>query len=376
MEAVSVLSKVKLETRKLQDLVNRAVKGSTMVDIIPLSCLMELTVKDKKLTIRTTDNINYISVSTDVEDSGQFSMVVQSKLFTQIVGKLTTATTELWCEGNKVKIKANGSYTMALSTDADGSLITFPEPKADVTGSSNQITMDEVRSILSYNKSCKADMKEVPAYYNYYMDEKGVLTTDTFKGCLNPIKVVDTPVSLSPTVVDLIPSVCDTNGVTVAQTEDSVVFTSSIGTLVGRKCLPADVEAFPADGLRQAFEQDTNKVVLNKTQLYQALDRMCLFVDALESHKVTTTFTTKDVVLYSDYTDSTEHVPYVKDAATPEYTFEEVTLLLDAGQFKAEVSACDKESINIGFNEGGIQIANNGVTMALAVVDEMDVEVA
>ena len=331
---------------------------------------MEVTIKDSKLSIRATDNINYITVSADVKETSEFSMVVQSKQFQQIVAKLTTAETEISIEDNKVRIKANGTYTLALSTDADGSLITFPQPNVETTGTSHQITLAEINSILSYNKACKADMKEVPAYFNYYMDADGVLTTNTFKGCFNPVKVVDTPVSLAPNVVELISSVADDSGVCVSQTEDSVIFTSSIGTLVGRKCLPADVEAFPADGLKQALSaQQEHKVVLNRTQLYQALDRMCLFVDSLESNKLTVTFTSKDVVLYSDYTDSEEHVNYVTDDKTS-HDFVDTVLTFDSTDLKSEVSACDKESITIGFNESGIQIINNGITMALTVLED------
>ena len=52
----AILTKSKVPTSILKELVKRAIKGSTMIDVIPLTCLMGISVKENKLTIRTTDN--------------------------------------------------------------------------------------------------------------------------------------------------------------------------------------------------------------------------------------------------------------------------------------------------------------------------------
>lgn len=373
MEAV--LTRTKLKTVTLQDLVSRAVKGSTMVDIIPLSCLMQITVKDKKLTIKSTDNINFVTVYADVEDTSDFSMVVQSKQFAQIVSKLTTEYTEISVEGSKVQIKANGTYSMSLSVDADGTVIEFPEPTFESTGSSLQITNEEIKSILSYNKSCKADMKEIPAYFNYYMDKDGVLTTNTYKGCYNPVKVFETPVALTPNVVELIAAVADDSGVTVSQTEDLVMFTSTVGTLVAKKCLPADLEAFPGEALKKVITSPLGSVVtLNRTMFISALERMCLFTDPLESNKLVLTFTPENLKLYSAYTDSTEYISYARSAEEAPYSFESISLDLDGDYLKSQISACDKESIKVAFADKGIQIHIGSIIMMLAILQDADVQ--
>ena len=85
----TVLTKVTVATPVLQDLVARAVKGSTMVDVIPLSCLMQVKIKDNKLFVRTTDNINYLTTFANVT-APDFEIVVPSKLFSQTISKLST----------------------------------------------------------------------------------------------------------------------------------------------------------------------------------------------------------------------------------------------------------------------------------------------
>ena len=223
----AVLTSVKVSTATLQDLVSRAVKGSTMVDVIPLSCLMQVKIENKTLIVKTTDNINFLTLTAPDVDAPDFEMVVQSKLFSQLVSKLSTKDTTFEIQGNQVVIKANGTYNIPLSTDSDGSKINFPSPEFTPNGTSYQLTNDEVRSILTLNKSCKAEMKEMPSIYNYYMDDTCVLTTNMFKGCKSNIKAFSTPVCLPPTLVDLIPVVSDESGVNVSQNETSVQFTSS-----------------------------------------------------------------------------------------------------------------------------------------------------
>ena len=212
----AVLTKVSVPTTLLQDLVNRAAKGSTMQDIIPLSCLMQVKIKDKKLSVRTTDNTNFVTAtSQSTVEADDFEIVVETKLFQALISKLSKENTTLSVEGNSVTITADGTYNIPLSVDADGSRISFPEPTFTPVGGSKVVTPEEVRSILSLNKACKADAKEIPAIYNYYFDGSQVLTTNVFKGCKNSISVFDTAVCLPPNVVDLLSVVTDSTGVTV-----------------------------------------------------------------------------------------------------------------------------------------------------------------
>ena len=352
MEAT--LSKVTLSTVVLKDLVTRSFKGSTMIDLIPLSCLMEIKVKDKKLTVRTTDNSNFITTWADV-DAEDFSMVVQSKLFMQTISKITTETVTISVEENKVTIQGNGKYNMALSTDADGSTINIPEVQFTPVGGSKRISGEDVRSILSYNKSCKAVSKEIPATYNYYMDDKVIYTTNVFKACRNPISMFESPVCLTPTLVDLIPSVCDADGVIVSQSEDMVKFESSVGVLYGKKCVPEDLEAFPSTGLNNVFAATTqNSIKLCREELLSLLDRMNLYVSTLESNKVLVTFESDKVVFVSPSTDSRESISYMKGSVL---AGEAISMPLDALSLKEMVTACDREELNISVNsETGLRI--------------------
>ena len=67
--------KVTVPTVTLRDLVSRAAKGSTNVDLIPMSGLMQVKAEGGKLYVTTTDNINYLTTYADVT-CDNFEMVL------------------------------------------------------------------------------------------------------------------------------------------------------------------------------------------------------------------------------------------------------------------------------------------------------------
>lgn len=370
MEAT--LTKVTLPTAVLQDLVARAAKGSTNVDIIPLSCLMQLKIENNVLSVKTTNNVNFVTVKANVE-APDFEIVVQTKLFAALVAKLASASASIIVDGNKITVEAGGKYNIPLALDTDGSKIEFPSPVYEPVGGSKTLTNEEIRSILSISKACKAEMKEIPSIYNYYFDNNNVITTNVFKGCINPISAFETPVVLSPELVDLITVVqSDDEPVTVSQNEDSVQFITSKGEVYGKKCTPADLESFPADQLIEASAtQITNVVKLNRTTLASAVDRLCLFTDQLESNRLEVTFTPNGVNLYSASTDSNEVVTYVP-GSNP--VTADVTLQIDAKMLAQELAAAGAEELTVKFDSNAGIIFNVGKTIVLLSVLEDVVE--
>lgn len=365
---METLTKVSIPTELLQDLVSRAVKGSSMIDKIPLTCLMAIKVSNKKLTISTTDNTNQLVLSADL-DMPDFEAVVSSGFFASLVSKLSTNLTSLSVEDNKLIIEANGKYTKALPTDSDGSTIKFIEP-TQVNGiAKHHITNDMIDSILTLNKSCKADIKEMPSIYNYYMDSERVLTTDFYKACDNPVVLFDEPTCINPALMELIPSVADEKGVSIIVDGDNIVFESSKGKLYGRKCVKEEVDQFPVEGLLTSFKETSPYTCLvNRSLLINAIERICLFVDVYHSNKMTITFNNKELKLYTDSTDSAESLKYLSEISGEDI---EVSVDVDALFLKNQLNACNKEDITIKFGlPTGIQLQCNKTNLLLSVLGE------
>ena len=369
--------KLVISTEILKDLVSKAVKGCSMVEAIPLTCYMELLVtqeNDKKmLKITTTDFVNYLTMSAELTEAEELHAVVDAKLFASLVSKLTTATTAISVQDGKVVVTANGTYNFPIKTDNDGSWIRFPEQKAESLIEQSRLSNLQIKSILTLSKSCKADMKEVPTLYNYYMDNERVLTTDFYKVCSNPVKVFNDATCLAPEFVELLPVVADDNGVTIQCNDTEVVVYSLKGKLHGKKCLPEEVTAYPVNDLVQTIQEKLNYACkINRTLLINALDRICLFTGAFQSNQVTVTFTKSNVAIKSGANEGQEVIHYL----APIDTQEEINFScdIDGSFFKNQLASCTREDLTLNFgSDSGIQIVCDNVVLILSTLgDEED----
>lgn len=363
-----VQQKVTIKTTLLQELIGKAVKACSMVDAFIITGLLQITVKDNMITVQSTDNVNTLYLKRkDVE--GELNIVVDAKLFSSLISKLTTPITEISVDNGRVVVKANGKYDFELVTEQDGSSISLPSVSFDHDVSTNHITNEQLRSIITINKSCKADMKEMPSLFNYYMDSERVLTTDFFKVCSNPIRVFNTPVCLPPELVDLIPLVTDDNGVDIQRNNNIVAFSSTNGVLYGKTSVEEDLDNYPvSDLLETVNESFSYNCIINRTLLVNALERLCLFTDGFDSNAVNMKFEADKVTLTTNKVGTHESIKFLQPS-TIQGDFE---VVIDATGLKQQLLSLPKEDITIGFgSESGIQIVcDNILQISGALGDE------
>ena len=360
-----------MQTQILQDLVARAFKACTLQPLLPTTTYMQVKVAGDKLYVRSTDNVNSLTLSVETNQP-DFEMVVDAKVFAAIIAKITTSEISLIVEDMKVTIEGNGKYNMAYSTDVDGSKVVFPEPVADLSGVSVTVSGQELKSIIELNKPCKADSKEVPCMFNYYAFSDGVITTNEFKACFNPVKLTNSPISIPANVMDLAMEVISGKGeVNIYQTEKSIIFKSDDAVLIAEKASQADVDKFPAENLLEVFAMNAElSTKLNRTTFLQTVERIALFTEAYEQDKLTIIFNQKSVELQSAGTGSTEIVDYIADNENILPADTNVKVFVDAKYLKTIISACNEEQIIVKFGTvDGVQIHCGNVKIILGALD-------
>lgn len=358
---------LKINTDVLQELVSKAVKACSFIEMLPLTSLMRLQCKDNKLTLITTDDVNILKLQKEGIE-GELDTVVNAKLFASLISKLTTPLTELSIEGNNLVVKANGKYDIPQIVEQDGTKVAFPEFTFDYNVNKNHISLLDLKLILSLNKACKAEMKEMPALINYYADSERVLTTDFYRSCNNPVKLFDTPVCVPPGLMELAALITNDNGVDIQANEDCVLFSSSEGVLYGRKSVREDLEAYPVNELLNCFnELYDNSCIINKSLLSNALDRICLFTEGFDSNAIDLSFEADSVTLSTKRSSSHEIIKYLQPIQ-----FEGMkNILLDGLFLKNMLNACPKEEIVIKFGESdGIQLVCDKVVQTLSTLEE------
>ena len=374
----TVLTKVEIPVVYLQDVVARASKGSTFIDVIPLSGYMEIKIKDGVLSARTTNNSYYLTTICKTKlNQPDFEAVVDTKLFSALVSKLKGDSVSLSVEDNNVKVQTKtGKYNIAYQVDlSTNTKVKFPEVSFEPNGATTHITCAEVRSILGLNKACKSNMKDIPALFNYYMDTEKVLTSNDSKACYNPIKVVDRPSALTPEVFELVPNVMDDDadisksyGVDISENDDSIMFFSETGTLIGKKASVADLQAFPSEEFTSIFNSPMElSVTINRSTFLQVIDPMGLFTDPYEQNRIKLTFTQSGVTLYNEKTDSEEKMEFIPPLSQD---IQPVVIEVNAMELKEELTASTAEQIKLSFDEGKLKLSlDNNLELLLSAVE-------
>ena len=343
--------KTTIATTVLQDLVSKAVKASSFVVQIAITNLMQIKVENKKVYISTSDNNNLLEVFADSQ-SDDFKVVVDSKLFSQIVSKLSKENTTLTVSDKKLIIEADGKYNIPIQSDSDGSTINFPTTKIIENQPVNHVSVESLKSILTLSKICKSEMKENPAIYNYYADSEKILTYDFIKACYNPIKVSDKSICIPSEFMSLLPYVCDDNGVDITMDSDTILAYSSIGKLSGKLGSSVDLEMFPTDDIMDSIQKTLSHTCkLSNTLLSSALDRLNLFVDKI-NNGLTFTFTGTEVILKPLNSDCEEKIAYLQPLTE---SVEPVNIILNSVVLKSLLAVCNPETLTIKF-ENNISI--------------------
>ena len=368
-----VKEQLKVATPAFQEMVSRAQKCSGMIDSIPATMLMEIKLQDNTLSITTTDGPNWLVVKQDNVQGNNFSIVVNSQLFSQLISRLTSSEIELTVEESSLVVKSNGIYKLELPLDAGEVVKNLPLPfPFDFETPKVHITSEQVKSICTISKASKAQTREFPALFSYYCNDTMVVTSDSYKCCFNPIKLFESPVCLPDKLVDYLPLAGDDSGLDVYQNDTIVAFCSSKGTLYGAKSTKEDLQDYPIDILisskdNQAF---TYSAMINRTLLVNALERMSLFTQLYDRNCVMLTFTKDALTLSCKQTSSNESIKYLQPLSDDvTYTCSvDVTMLMD------QLKVGNREDVQIKFEcspqAESIQVNCNETTQLLGLLLE------
>lgn len=355
---------LKVKTKTLQEMTQKAMKGASNSKILPLTSMLAIELKSNVLTLTTTDFSNYLEIKQDKVEGEDFYVVVQADIFSKLIGKLTTEEVSLTVEGNVLTVKANGTYKLELPVDEDGSLVQFPEYKKNLDATTTFIKLATLKSILTTNKASVAQDLTVPALTGYYIDENGVLTSDSFVACHNKVTGLKNPFMLPCQVVELF-NVLDQEDVSVTVGETDVVFNTNNATINGKLLMEKD--NFPVDAinnyLRTSFD---SKCKLPKDALLSILDRLSLFVGTYDKNEVYLTFTTDGIIVESKQGTGKELIKYQEST-----NFTPFTCCMDIEILKSQIQAQQTEVIDLYYgNDTAVKLASGAIIQIVSLSED------
>jgi len=354
-----------IKTVVLQELVNRAVKGASQNKLITLTTLMAIQLKDKKLTLITTDASNTLYVMQDGVEGDDFYCVLQVEQFSKLVSRLTCENTTLELDDNILLVKGNGTYKIELPLDENGDAIQYPDPVAEmgISGDRKEIGLSVVKTILNTNKAALAVTMEQPEYTGYWVGDK-VVATDTEKICGLNTKFFDTPALISAETMDLL-GVMTEEKIEVYEQEDILEFVTKDCIVFGHKM--EGLEDYAIDAITGLLEEEfQSKCKISKNDLLALLDRIALFVGTYDNKAITLTFTEKGIDVSSKQSNGVETITYMESKGFKPYTCQ---IAIDVLIQQVKANSADSIELQYG-NEQSIKIVDGNVTQVIALLED------
>ena len=353
---------LKINTAKLQEMVSRSIKGAGNNRLIPLTSLVGIALSGGKLTLTTTDGTNYLYVSEDGVNGEDFSITVPVDTFSKLVARMTCENITLTVKENCLLVSGNGKYSIELPLDADGGLIDYPNPVADIKLKKDaEISYPTIATILNSVKPSLAVTLEDPCYTGYYVGES-VVATDSWKVSWMDVEVLKQPKLISPEMMNLLSvmtaekiNICIKDNVIVFYTDNVVVFGYEMDCL----------EDYSIDKISELVKVEfESKCKIAKAEFLQLLDRLSLFVGAYDKNAITLSFTEEGLQVSSKASNGVELLEYVESENFKDFTCS-IDIEMLATQIKSQTA--DTVELYYGLNNA-IKMVDGNITQIIALM--------
>ena len=362
---------LKIKTATLKSMVNKAVKCSPNNKMIPLTGLMSIDCTETgKVSITTSDAVNYFTVFEDTADNTNFSVVVNTDLFSKLISKTTSETVTLELNDLALSFKGNGTYKIDLPLDETGKPVKFPTITTELENSvSGIIKKSIVSSIIQANKPALAVTMERAWLTGYYCTTDNIIASDSFTICVNNVKTFPEEILISPIIFDLL-NLSESEDIEYNFTKDLIIFKTDKLRLVAKPMRGA--EKYPLDIVNNfASLEFTSSCTVSKTALINILDRLSLFISDFDINGVYLDFTNDGVIITSTRKNASELIPYKNST-----NFSPYSCLVNVDFFKKQISARSGDLVNIQYGHPDtLKIVDNTVTQIIALLEYQENEV-
>ena len=341
---------LKIKTTKLQEMLARAVQGASENKLIPLTNLLALELKDSKLTITTTDKVNYLYVTEEVSGDDFYVCVTVDK-FPKLIARLTCEDVILDLKDNYLEVVGNGKYQIDFQLDENGEMVRFPNPLSDVDKAEKvgEVNISTIKNVLDNIRPALAT-KGRPQYFNYFVgkvaDSDMVIATDTNKISALKTKIFtdDKARLISAEMMNLLDTMIDET-IEIYAVDNKLMFKTAHEVIYGYT--PEGVAQYNADAIASFINKEyKSSCKVSKVEVLQVLDRISLFVDYLDNDVIQVAFSKDGLTITNRKSNGTETISYIKSENAEDFSG---VVLLD--RLRTQIKSQTGDTIDIYFGE-------------------------
>lgn len=361
---------LKIKTTKLQEMLARAVQGASENKLIPLTNLLAIELKDSKLTITSTDKVNYLYVIEEVAGD-DFYVCVSVDKFPKLIARLTCEDVTLDLKDNYLEVVGNGKYQIDFQLDESGEMVRFPNPLKDFDNAEKvgEIELTTVKTILDNIRPALAT-KGREQYFNYFVgnvaNQDTVIATDTNKiSALKTSIFTDKKARLiSAEMMNLLDTMID-DKIEILALDNKVMFRTAHEIVYGYT--PDGVDKFNAEAIAGYLEKEyKSSCKISKIELLQVLERISLFVDYLDNDVILLSFDKEGLTITNRKSNGSETLAYIESNNAEAFSG---IVLLD--RLRTQIKSQTGDSIDIYFGEEkALKFVDNNSIFVVALGSE------
>lgn len=356
--------KFSIKTDIFKEMVSKSVKAASCNKLIPLTALMAIQLKNKTLTLITSDATNYLYVRHDKIDGDDFYVTVPVDIFSKLIARMTCETISLELVDDSLQVSGNGKYLIELPQDENGKMVKFPDPLSKIKASPfGEIQNTTINTILTTAKSALATTMEIPCYTGYYAGDK-VVATDTYKICGVDVRLFKADCLVSPEMMNLL-AVMTAEKISVDGKDNILIFSSPDCVIYGP--IMDGIEDFQIDDISALLDSKFKSCCkLSKAALLQLLDRLSLFVNDYDDNKIYLTFTKEGLVVRSKASNGTELIPYKESK-----DFQDFVCIVDIVMLQSQIKAQISDVVELYYGEdNAIKMVDGNVTQIVSLLED------
>ena len=197
---------IKIKTEILRDALNKAVVVCSFKDMLPLTSVIEIKVENNTLSVLSTDSVTTLVTNTKLDNEVEdMRVVVDAKIISSLVNKITTEFIELSSNGKSLTITGNGVYELELRVDESGEIISFPTLEYDVNKATEELNYKELATKLSIVKDTIPDNFDEPELRYYYLKDNVIAAAPSkITAVKNNKELEDKELYLRPEYVEIL----------------------------------------------------------------------------------------------------------------------------------------------------------------------------
>lgn len=358
---------IKIKTDVLKTMLSKAIKVCSFNKMLPLTELMEVSIQNKILSIRTTDNVTNLFLQKELEeDNEDMRVVVDATLLTSLINKTTTEFVELVLGDSSLTVIANGVYNLDLRVDESNEIIKFPEMKTS-TKEGKEFDFKQLVTKIGICKSAVPDNMDAIELNNYYLKDN-VVATNAFKVTSIPnvdeLKAEEMLISkdLGKVLIEM------DLGKAKYSLEDNLLTITGEGFVLTSK-VNQDLDKYPLEGIDMMLKEKFNhSVVVDRRKILDLLDRLSLFVAEYENNSINLTFAKDKLNITNAKKTSDENISYVK---APEGDLVEFNCIINILHMKEQLEALPSKEITIYFggSDRAIKVVDGDITEIISLMN-------